>query len=251
MGIDMQLAGIWKRMAAWLLDIILLAVLAVGAAYLLSAIFRYDAASDALQAHYDRYEQEYGEDVFQKTPDEMTDEERVLYDQMNQKMHSDKDLLEAYNKVINLTMLMISLSILMATVVLEFVVPLLLKNGQTVGKKCFGIGLIRNDGVRMNTLQLFTRSILGKYTIGTMIPAYIILLVFFGSLGVLGTVILGLMAIGQIVCIGITRNNCALHDLMAGTVAVDLASQKVFENSDELLAYIKQLHAERAKREEY
>lgn len=251
MGIDMQLAGVWKRMAAWLLDIILIAVLAVGAAYLLSAIMGYDAVSNELQTHYDRYEQKYGEDIFAKSPQDMTPEELTLYDEINLEMDSDEALLASYYKVMSMTILMISLSILLATMILEFVVPLLLKNGQTVGKKCFGIGLIRNDGVRMNTLQLFARTVLGKYTIGTMVPVFIILLIIFNMLGLLGTVILGLMAIGQIVCVGVTRNNCALHDLMAGTVAVDLASQQVFETREEMLAYVKRIHAERAKRADY
>lgn len=251
MGIDMQLAGIWKRMAAWLLDIILIAVLAVGFAYIFSMLFQYDAASDALSAHYDRYAAEYGQELLEKDPATMSEEELAVFEQMNRVMNSDEQLLRAYDKVINLTLLMISLSILSAVLILEFLVPLLLKNGQTIGKKCFSIGIVRNDSVRMNHLQLFTRAILGKYTIDLMLPVYVVLLVVFGGLGIFGTIILGCMAIGQILCIGLNRNNCALHDLMAGTVVVDLPSQQVFESTEELIEYKNRIHEELAKKQDY
>ena len=254
---DIQRAGIWKRMAAWLLDIILVGVLAVGAAWGLSAAFGYDAANRQLEAIYDRYESEYGVifNITQSTYDAMTEEERLAYDAAcvaaNEVLEKDEEYLYVSNKVINLTMLITSLGILAGVMVMDFVVPLLLKNGQTLGKKCFGLGLIRNDGVKMNSLQLFTRALLGKYTVGTMIPAYIFLLTFWGALGVLGTVLLGGLAIGQILCMGLSRNNCAIHDHMAGTVVVDLASQQVFDSPEALLEYTKRIHAERARRQDY
>ena len=58
-------------------------------------------------------------------------------------------------------------------------VPLKLGNGQTIGKKVFGIGVMRVDGVQLTTIQLFIRTILGKFTLETMIPVYIVLMIFF------------------------------------------------------------------------
>ena len=49
---DLQKASLWKRMAAWLLDMILIAVLAVGAAAGLSAALGYDAAEARLEEKY-------------------------------------------------------------------------------------------------------------------------------------------------------------------------------------------------------
>ena len=253
LGVDLQKAGIWKRMAAWLLDIILLATLAVAVAYLLSMVFGFDTASAKLDEQYAKYESQYGVtfDITQEAYEAMTAEEKAAYDRAYEALIADDEVLYTYNLVINLTLLITSLGLLAATMLLEFAVPLLLKNGQTVGKKCFGLGLIRQDGVKMNTLQLFTRTLLGKYTIGTMIPVYVFMLMFWGDLGALGTVILGGLAIGQILCMGISQNNSAIHDLLAGTVVVDIASQQIFSSTEELLAYTKRIHAERAQRQEY
>ena len=250
---DLQKANLWKRMAAWLLDIILLAVLAVGAAYLLSVVLGYDTASTQLETCYAEYESRYGV-TFDITPEAysaMTDQEKAAYDTAYEALIADEQVLYIYNLVSNLTLVITTFGILIATMVLEFAVPLLLKNGQTVGKKCFGLGLIRNDGVRLNTLQLFTRTLLGKYTIGTMIPVYVILLTIWGGLGLLGTVILAALVLGQVICVSVSRNHSAIHDLLAGTVVVDIASQQIFTSSEELLAYTKRIHAERAKRQEY
>lgn len=240
-------------MAAWLLDIILLCTLAVGAAYLLSAVMGYDRDYQQLEDHYARYEQQYGTtfDITQEDYEALSQPERSTYDEAYEALIADDAVLYTYNQVLNKTLLITSLSILLATMILEFAVPLALKNGQTIGKKCFSLGLIRHDGVQMNTLQLFTRTLLGKYTVGTMIPVFVFLLMFWGNLGVFGTLILGGLLIGQILCVGITRNNSAIHDLMAGTVVVDIASQQVFKTTEDLLAYTKRIHAERAQRKDY
>ena len=240
-------------MAAWLLDIILLCVVAVGVAYLLSAALGYEKASAELEAHYARYESQYGVtfDITQETYEAMTDRERAAYDTAYEALIADEAVLYTYDLVINLTLLITSLSILVATMGLEFCVPLFLKNGQTIGKKCFGLGLVRQDAVKMNHLQLFTRTLLGKYTIGTMLPVYVFLLMFWGNIGIFGTIVLFGLAVAQVLCLGLTRNRSAIQDLLAGTVVVDIASQQVFETTEDLLEYTKRIHAERANRQEY
>ena len=59
MSYDLQKASMWKRIAAWMFDIILLSVLVVGFGYLLSNLLGYDAYSVALDDAYARYETEY------------------------------------------------------------------------------------------------------------------------------------------------------------------------------------------------
>jgi len=49
----------------------------------------------------------------------------------------------------------------------------------------------------------------------------------------------------------VTRNNSAIHDLLAGTVVVDMSSQTIFRSTEELIAYKKRVAAERAARQVY
>ncbi len=250
---EIQKASGWKRLAAWILDMMLLCVLTAGAIFLFSAIFGYDDYDQTLQKAYDRYETAYGIE-FNMTQTEfaaMNDQEMANYQAAYDALVADQEAMHAYNMVVNLSLLMTTLGILLATLVLEFGVPLILKNGQTLGKKCFALGAVRTDGVKMNTLQLFTRTVLGKYTIETMIPVYVVLMLFWGSIDVTGTVLLLGLAIAQVICICVTRNNSALHDLLAGTVAVDIASQRVFESTEALVEYTKRIAAEKAQQQPY
>lgn len=253
MQADIQKATIWKRLAAWILDLILLAVLASAVMWGLSSLLHYSKYSQVVDDAYSRYEAEYGI-TFQISAEEyqtMTDAERQNWDDAYDALIADEEAMKAYNMTVNLILIMTTVGILLSMLILHIGVPLLLKNGQTVGKKAFALGVIRQDGVKMNNLQLFVRTLLGQFTLETMIPVYIVLMILWGTIGILGPAVLFILLIGQMVCMGVTKNNAALHDLLAGTTVVDLASQKVFESQEALVEYTKQVHAERAARQDY
>ena len=250
---DLQKANILKRVSAWILDLILLTIVITGVAFALSAILDYDSYSETLDRIYHEYEVEYGIDL-DITAEEyaaLTREEQRVYEDVNRVMNENEEAIEAYNMTVNLALIITSVSILAAYLLLEFVAPILLKNGQTVGKKVFGIGLVRQDCVKISTLALFVRTVLGKCTVETILPAYILILIIFGNLGMTGTVVLAGMAILQVALVATSRTNSAIHDMMAATVAVDLNSQMIFESEADLLAYKNKLHAENAAREKY
>lgn len=250
---DLQKANILKRVSAWILDLILLTIVITGVAFALSSILDYDSYSETLDRIYHEYEAEYGidRDITAEEYAALTREEQKVYEEVNRVMNENEEAIEAYNMTVNLALVITSLSILVSYLLLEFSVPLILKNGQTVGKKVFGIGLVRQDCVKVSTLALFVRTLLGKCTVETILPAYILILIIFGNLGMTGTVILVGMAILQIALVATSRTNSAIHDMMAATVAVDLNSQMIFESEADLLAYKNKLHAENAAKDKY
>jgi uncharacterized RDD family membrane protein YckC len=157
---------------------------------------------------------------------------RKVSDALNQ----DEAAINAWSKLISNGLSIESLSVLVAYTILEFAVPLLLKNGQTIGKKCFGVALMRKDGLKVTPFMMFARTILGKYTVETMIP--ILLLgsgvAFMGFPVTIAGLVIALVP--AVVCLA-TRNKTAIHDLMACTVAVDLSSQMIFNTVEEMEAY--------------
>ena len=250
---DLQKASLWKRFAAWLFDSILTGILVVGIAFLLSLLLGYDSYSDRVGATYERYEAEYGIsfDVSQEEYQSWPQEQREKYDAAYQELLADEDAMYAYNMVVNLTMVISSLSILIAVLVLELAVPLFFKNGQTLGKKIFGLCVVRSDCVRMNTMQLFVRTVLGKFAVETMIPVYILLMLFWGITDLTGTVILGILVLAEVILVAATRKNQAIHDMLAGTAVADYSSQMIFASTEALIEYQKKIHAERAARQDY
>jgi len=250
---DLQKASIVKRIAAALLDFIVLTVLLTGIAALLAGILGYDSYVNTVEESYRRYESQYGIqfEITQEAYEAMTEQQRQNYDGAMQALFKDEIFVHAYNMQVNLTLLITTFSFLLSIMILEFVLPLILKNGQTLGKKVFGIAVIRTDGVQAGKLQLFIRALLGKFTVELMIPVYILIMLFFGTADIFGLAILAALLIGELVCVAATRTNSLLHDLLAGTVAVDLSSQRIFRSREDLMEYTKKIHAERANRSEY
>ena len=253
MNIDLQKANIWKRVSAFLFDSLLLGIVAVGVGFLLSSALHYDRYSETLHDAYDKYETAYSIE-FEITGEEyeaMSEGERIAYDTAYNALLTDEEAMQAYNMTTNLTMLIITFSVLISFVILEFVVPLKLKNGQTIGKKIFGLGVMRTDAVSLTTIQLFIRTVLGKFTIETMIPIYIFIMIFFHMIGVYGTLGLCVLAVIQLIILSVTNTRSLIHDLLAGTVVIDITSQKIFKDMHEMLEYKKKLHAEKVATEKY
>lgn len=250
---DLQKASLLKRASAFLLDVILLAVMITGLAFMISSLTGYDSYTKQMDELETEYEQRYGVsfDLSEQAYNELAEADRGKVDEAYAAYSADERVVYVYNMMINLILLTTSLSILCAYLVLELMIPLIFGNGQTVGKKVFGIGLMQTNGVRVSTFSMFVRTVLGKCTIGTLVPAAIIILSILGSAGITGPVVLLLILVLQIGLVAGTKTNSAIHDVLAYTVAVDLASQMIFESPEALLEYKKKIHAEAAERAEY
>ncbi len=250
---DIQKASISKRFFAWLLDVIFLAVLAVGIGAGIGNVLGYDGYVDTVYAAYDKYEEQYGIEfnVTQEEYQAFTQEELERYDAAYQALIHDEKAMKAYNMMTSLMMLIVSLGCLGAYLILEFAVPLWMKNGQTVGKKVFGIALMRVDGVKVTPFMMFVRTLLGKYTVETMVPILIVVMLMFNMISTIGTLIIGLILLAQVILLFANKNHCVIHDLMACTVAVDLTSQMIFESPEAMLEYKKQHHADQVAHQDY
>ena len=253
METDLQKANIWKRISAALLDMILTGIIIVGVGYLLSLIFSYDAKINELNSTFTRYEEEYNIKLHTTGAEyeSMSPEMQERFDAAIKALNADKEAIRVYNIIINLTLLITSLSIFIGCFITEFIVPLFLKNGQTLGKKIFSIGVMHTSGIRVTPLLMFIRTVLGKYTLETMVPLLIAMMIFFNATGLVGTIVLFAFLILQIVLLIATHTNSLLHDILAKTVVIDMASQRIFANGAELLEYKKKLHAEATARQPY
>ena len=255
MSYDLQKADIWRRASAFLLDFILATIAITGFLLLLSVITGTDNHYAAYEARMEHFSSEYDVDLkeimAQGTYDSLSDEERAKVDKAWAEFSKDTEAIVSYNMYVQTIVVNVSLSILLSFLILEFVLPLIFKNGQTVGKKIFGIGVMRVDGVRINGQILFVRSILGKYTIETMIPVMMAAWILTGQAGLMALIIIALVIISNIVMMIATKTNSAIHDMIANTVTVDMSSQLIFDSPEALLEYKQKVHAEAVERSEY
>ena len=251
---DLQKADLWKRISAGLFDLIMLAIVVVGIAWGVSEVVNYDSYVEGLNGCYERYEAEFGIDldlIGSEEYDKLTESEKAKYEAADEQFKVDEEVLYYHNMCINLMLVIIVISVLIGYLITEFAVPMFIGNGQTLGKKIFGIGVMRYDGVRISPLLLFVRTVLGKCTIETLVPALIIFMILTGAANIIVLIILVALPLAQIVFVLVTHERTLIHDIMGQTVVIDMASQLIFNTPEELLEYKQKVQEEKAQKASY
>lgn len=263
---DLQKASVMKRFMAFLLDFILVIILITGFMWVFSAVTGYDNYSNSLSEQMTQIEQKHGIPEITKeyeididTYASLTEEERNKYPEeirntletCIKEINSDTEISKTYMMIISLTITMISLSVFFAVLIAEFIIPICLKNGQTVGKKIFSIAVMRIDGVKVTPVIMFVRSILGKYTVEIMIPLIILLMAFLGVGSIVTFGVVVLIVLFEIGLMIFTKTNSMIHDVLSSTVTVDLVSQMIFDSPEAKQEYQLRIHQEDAKNANY
>lgn len=266
--IELKRIGIIKRASAFLLDVILLVVLATGFIFLVSLICNYGEEEALAIQYYEEWEdfrkqcvphvaEVYGfeyaetdagyeitkdgkaatlEDVIAALEEsEGNDPETATEYEQYQNLTPASKVNVQYRYVYTLLFTMSSVGILLAYLVQEFIIPLILKNGQTIGKKIFGICLVRSNTVKISTVQLFARTFLGKFAIETMFPVLLVFLFLFGGIGALALILVAALLLLNAIVFLATRNKTPIHDIFADTVAVDMNLQVICKSEEELI----------------
>ena len=238
MVMELQKASFWKRISSYLFDVILVIVLTVGFAVGLSSALNYDSYTKQLSTYSQQYAQEYGiqMDITEEEYNALSQEEKTKYESANEAFSKDPNVIQLNQTIVKLTLIIIGVGLLLAHLIWYFGIPLLFKNGQTLGKKIFGIAVIRTNGVKASNPVLFIRAIIGQYAIETMFPIFLL------TIGVVGVVVIVMLLILQIAMIAVTQTRSAIHDLLTDTVVVDFSSQLIFETEEELVRFKEEEH---------
>lgn len=243
----------WKRISAALFDLIILFMVTVGFAFLLSFALDFGSYTDQYDERRTVFEEEYDTSlsITEDEYNELSAEDKQKFDDAFDAFSTDSEANYAVTMIFQLTLILATFSVMLSYVVLEFVIPLIFGNGQTLGKKMFGLGVMRVDGVKISAPILFVRTILGKFTIETMVPLYIIIAMLFGAAGPIGLMVILVILITGIVLIIKTQTRSTIHDMLSHTVCIDMKSQLIFESAEALLEYKQKLHRESAERADY
>ena len=251
--LTLQKANFWKRISAYLFDIILTVTLAIGFASLLSAVVGYDKHQEQLQSYYTEYEQTYGVDfdISEEDYNKLTEDEKLKYETAADALEKDENVLATYSVIVSLSLVILSFSVLLGILSIYFIVPLFFKNGQTLGKKIFGLAVIRSNLVKVSTPVLFARTLFGMYAIETMFPLFLLAMLYFNLMGGVALITIGLLFVLQVAVLIVSKNNSSIHDLLSDTVVVEFASQRIFETQEALQEFIKEQQAIEAQNAAY
>lgn len=216
-------ANLTKRAIAWLLDTILLVLVSVSLYSIVLEVTDYDDYAVQLENYYAQYEQMYDTsfDISEEEFYEMTNQEMENYEAAYNALMADENAMALYSKMIWMMLAMLGISSLLGYAALEFVIPMLLGRGQTVGKKIFSLSVVKVDGEDLGAVGLLLRTFVGKFLIETMFPVMMVVLMMFGFVGLVGPVLVLVLVVLEIVVMVRTESNSMVHDLLANSVTVE------------------------------
>ena len=124
-------------------------------------------------------------------------------------------------------------AIFIVSILAYFVMPIIFKNGKTVGKLVMGIGLVNKLGYDVTIPQLIMRF---------FFPLVVVLglLIVGGSAFAIGA---GLFVLVSYTLVIFTKEHKAIHDYLAGTVAIDTKRSVWFKNASEEAKYTEKINA--------
>ena len=242
MTISIQKANFWKRFSAWLVDTVLVILLTVACALPLLDAFNFDENGARLVAiqeqHQTAIEEEFSVNLdipneeYEKLPES---QKKIIDDAKSafiKALGKDETFVRLRADRLTLILGSAAIALFVAVLAAHFILPLILKNGQTLGKKTFGLALMKTDCIKAGAPILFVRSMVGLFAIETMAFAFLLTIV---PVGVITAILLqGLQMFVMIK----TDTNAAIHDLLANTVVVELASQQIFETEEERAQFL-------------
>lgn len=253
---DLQKASFWKRISAFLFDTVIMLVVVVAIAWLMSTVMNYELHFNNMENEKNiekqKIEAEYGCELDLSVGyEQMSEQQKEMYDKLDKAVSENDTIQAAAFLLLNYSLVICIVSTFAAYALLEFAVPMIFKNGQTLGKKLFSIGVIRTSTVKASPFVLFVRMLFGKFTIETVLPMFVLIMMFFGIIGIIGPiVILGLLVL-ELIAVLATRTRSTIHDLVSDTCVVDMSTQMVFESEQALMEYKKKIHEEQVSSTPY
>ncbi len=228
-----KLPSFSKRIAAYILDFICVAIVCVGLCLLFSFLFGYDKANDALNLKYVEYGLKYYDEENNLLIKEGTTEElSALWELFDQ----DEKAIQLWNKVVDLSLIIPILSVSISIFIFEFIVPLFMKHGRSIGRYAFKIALITNEGIEVKMIHLFIRFLFGKLMITALIPLICILSVLLNMANpFIVIMLLGIWIINLILIIK-SKNHIGISDFLAKVYPCEIEGQTFFDSVEELNA---------------
>ena len=122
-------------------------------------------------------------------------------------------------------------SIFIAGALVYILVPLIMKNGQTIGKKVFGLGLANSDGYKFSNPRLLMRFV--PFAVVDISLFFLILV----NLYIVMLIVLIIFLVSFALAMS-SPKRMSLHDLTAQSIVVDLKTSTLFSTVEEEESYV-------------
>ena len=229
-----KLARPIKRLAAYLIDIVMVLVIFTGVMFLLSEMFDYQGVNAKLEQLYIDTGVKIADD---KGVYDFCDIKNTTCEQSLKNLYAMDLFYELFNSIQGFLIYAPIISIFVPLLILEFILPMIFKNGQTLGMKLFNIALISKNGIKVKPIQVFVRFLFGKFIINGIVPVLGVMYIFISDgAGITGAMLLLLYLIANFACYGVGQNKTFVPDALAGCYPIDTQEQIFFDTVEELAA---------------
>lgn len=234
-----------KRFAALVIDVIMVIVLASGIAFLVSKIYNYDKYYNAVyeaQISYGVYvPSDEGTITYNgKTYIICTEDKSLTSEEANARIKaltSDPTFKDNYYKMNLGPIIITSIGLATSLLILEYILPLCLKHGRTLGKFLFNIGYVNEDDIDVTPKNMTIKFLFGKLIVNALIPyTGVLLIIYQTGLVVIGLAfVLGVPIINLIMLLA-SKDNRLLSDYIGKMKPCDNNCQMYFKTVEELNA---------------
>ena len=219
-------ASFFKRTAALIFDLIIGFVLFVGVENLImhpivNAAYQYDE----LDHQFEDKLVEYGVGYYDSKTNEFKFVQFETIEERNAHMdefNKDKEAVAIRTKLDSINLLKVTMDFMVSEFLVFCLMPLILKNGQTLGKKLMKLALVSTNEVKVKGWNVFARWAVGIFAFETMI-----------NLAFVAFFIIPLPLIVSIIMAAVSRKGMALHDYIGGTIVVDLNNTVILDSVEE------------------
>lgn len=232
----------FKRILAFGLDIILFAVLLSGAMLLVSYISGYQSDLKMLDTKYIEYGIKVKNDVgaYEFCADVNGS---TACKEAWEAFNKDTLACQYYDNVALKTLAILFGGIFITELILDYIIPMCLKNGRTIGMFCLGLAYIDVKDIKITHLQVFVHFLFGKYILVSVIPIFFFFLHFYNILPTYGLLICVIIVLANLIMKFATPRRVGFADSIARMYMIDNEAQ-VYCNTIEELSALKAKEAE-------
>lgn len=208
-----------RRIGAFLIDFILTILVALLVSVPAKAITSYNPTVSKMDSTFESIAAKHGISLNITTEEfnAFTEEQNRAWEDTFTEISENEEATALYDRYVRLSIIITYVSLVIAVLLSEVVVPLFFRNAQTVGKRLLKLVVVNRDSDPISLATLLVRSIFGKLLIEYGLPVFFYFGIVFGGGHSFGFIGFMMLVVAQIMCVLLTKDRRAIHDFLAST----------------------------------
>lgn len=226
------IASMKNRGAAYFVDLILFVIIFTGVLYLASFLVGYQDNLNLLEEQYIKY----GVYVGNNSGYELCDTTLETCQESLKNFYADDAAIDIYLKTTESMFLMFVVSAAISSLIYEFLIPIFMGNGETIGMKIMKICYVNEENYRVSHIQIFTRFLFGKFLVNLLIPIMGLFYFYISNGSLLALAVVIAIPLINLIMTFKTKNRSGIANTIGKMVVVSKEETFIFESKEAYIA---------------